>query len=209
MLPLTEANTIRAAKWLKENFGELIDEYTHGTPYDFKTIAAIFCQETAQRVLLWIDKYDPQIILQRCVFDATGDYPGTFRYAFPRNRADLEASKFGKDTATMLVEEANKQRVMPQPGYPNGYRPASYLYKGYGIFQYDLQNIQTDPDFFLQKKWYNMSDCLQKLIEILNGKINSPVILKQILAAYNGSGIAAASYGNNVMQFRSIISLMK
>jgi hypothetical protein len=89
---------------------------------------------------------------------------------------------------------------------PKGYSAAEYLYKGYGIFQYDLQNIQTDPEFFLFKKWYNMSDCLQKLIDELNAKAKVASNLHGIVKAYNGSGKAAEDYADNVLQFKEWIT---
>lgn len=204
MLPLSQSQTIKASTWLRDNYGEIINEYTRGTPWNFKTVAAIACQETAQRWLLWIDKYSPEEVLSRCVFDASGDYPGTRRYAFPQNR-NAFAEKYGVDALQILVGEANLMRRMPQPGNPDGYSAAQYLYKGYGIFQFDLQNITVDPDFFLQKKWYNMSDCLQRLIDILNAKANTASNLHGIFASYNGNGLAADLYADNVMTFRNWI----
>jgi hypothetical protein len=204
-LPLSKSNCILMADWLKQNFEPQIKEMIYGTPYDVSLVCAIFCQETASKIIYWIHDYDALTILQRCVFDASGDYPGTVRFAFPKNKTEFE-NKFGADVTNMLIEEANKQRSMPQHDAPRGYSQADYLYKGYGIFQYDLQNILTDPEFFLFKKWYNFSDCIQKLIDELNVKAKLNDNLHGIVKAYNGSGKAAENYADNVLLFKQWIT---
>jgi hypothetical protein len=199
--PISKTQAIRATQWLKLHFGEEIKQAVAGTPWDIDLVCAIACQETAYKWLLWIDKYPADIILQRCVFDASGDLPGTKRSAFPVNRAAFE-QHYGKELAAMLVAEANKQRAMPQPDAPGGYKPAQYLYKGYGIFQNDLQNIVADRSFFQEKKWYNMRDCLSHLVQELNNKAQQVGNLRNIVRAYNGRGKAAEVYADNVILFR-------
>ena len=98
-----------------------------------------------------------------------GDFPDTVRDAFPVNKAALEA-QYGNELTQMLIDEGNKMRAMPQPGFPHGYQAADYLYKGYGIFQYDLQYIQTDNAFFTGKLWYSIDYCIDRLIKELNEK---------------------------------------
>lgn len=190
---------------MKQNFGEQIKEYTFNTPYTLELVIAIALQETAQKWQLWIDKYPVDVILQRCVFDASGnDFPGTSRNAFPRTKVEFQQI-YGKTVTDMLVHEANLTRAMPQPKFPDGYNSAGYLYKGYGIFQYDLQNIKTDPDFFLNKEWYSFSACLYRLISMLNEKTKRVDNLKGIVKAYNGSGKKADEYANNVFDFMDIV----
>lgn len=203
-LPISKAQAKKAANWLVQNFGEQIKEHLYGTPYDLELVSAIFCQETACKLLLWFDKYEPLEILARCVFDASGDFPNTTRNAFPKNKAEFK-QQYGATITAMLIAEANKMRSMPQPGYPQGYSPADYLYKGYGLFQYDLQHIKTDPEFFLFKKWYNFSDCMQKLIEQLNTKFKHSDTLRALVKSYNGSGAKAEEYADNVLQYKDWI----
>lgn len=204
-LPLSIAAAVKCSKWMKMHFGEQINEYILNTPYSQELVISIALQETAQKWVLWIDKYSPEVILQRCVFDASGnDFPGTHRNAFPRTKVEFQ-QLYGLSATDMLVHEANLTRAMPQPGDPNGYGPASYLYKGYGIFQYDLQNIKTDPDFFLQKEWYSFSACLYRLISVLNEKAGRTDNLKGIVKAYNGGGQKADEYANNVFDFMDIV----
>lgn len=199
-LPVSKSQAEVGIRWMKDNYENKITAAVAGTPFTVDHICGIFCQETLYRVILWIGKYNPDTILSRCVFDASGDFPGTTRSAFPKNAAEFE-SKYGADALNMLIDEGNKQRAMPQPGYPKGFTPALYLYKGYGIFQNDLQNIVTDEDFFLKKKWYNFDDCLAWVMKELNTKYKIKNDIAASLKAYNGSGPKADIYRDNVLQF--------
>lgn len=201
-LPISEKQAIKAHNWLHFHFGEDIQNAIKGTNYSPELVSAIFCQETAQRVLLWVDNYDPYTILQRCIFDASGDFPNTTRNAFPKNAAAFH-DKYGDEFTDLLISEANKMRKMPQPGNPNGYSDSHYLYKGYGIFQYDLQHVVSDELFFRNKLWYNFSDCVSRLISELNSKHHDKLF--DIVKAYNGAGVNADNYAKNVMQFMEII----
>jgi hypothetical protein len=186
-LPISKPDAIKASNWLKQHFELQIKEMIAGTPWSVNDVCAIFCQETAYKVLLWIDKFEPLEILARCVFDSSGDFPGRPRYVWPRNKAEFE-KVYGPFVTKMLIDEGNLQRKMPQRDAPTGYSEADYLYKGYGIFQNDLQNIKTDPEFFLFKKWYNFSDCMQRLVGELNSKAALHDNLRSIAKAYNGTG---------------------
>jgi hypothetical protein len=164
-LPVSEAQAKEAAYWLKHNFEDQIREQIAGTFLNVPLVCAIACKETADKWINWINQYDPATILARCVFDASGEleFKGFLRSAFPKNRI-VFAQKYGSELLKSLVEESNKTRRM------QGWHDAPYLYKGYGIFQYDLQNIVTDEAFFRNKLGYNMSDCLYRLVSEMNEK---------------------------------------
>lgn len=202
LLPVSPAKALKAHTWLQTNFIEPIQNAIKETDYSPELVSAIFCQETAQRVLLWVDKYDATTILQRCIFDASGDFPGTSRSAFPRNAAEFH-TKYGDEFTDMLISEANKMRAMPQPGDSDGYGESHYLYKGYGLFQYDLQHVITDEAFFRNKLWYSFDECLSRLIKILDRKKKEDIW--HTVKAYNGSGQNASNYADNVMKFVEII----
>jgi hypothetical protein len=87
---------------------------------------------TAYFWLNFIDKKSVADVLARCVLDASGDYPGTERSAFPKNTHAFTA-KYGDAFANMLIAEANATRKW------RGFGPAAWVYKGYGLFQFDLQ----------------------------------------------------------------------
>ena len=57
----------------------------HRTPFSVNLLSGIACQETAVFWLNFIDDLSPDEVLARCVLDASGDFPGTMRMAFPRN----------------------------------------------------------------------------------------------------------------------------
>jgi hypothetical protein len=200
-MPLGRNSCIKCAGWMKANFETKITDAVKSTPFDKELIYAIACQETAYRWLLWIEEFSTEDILQRCVFDASGDFPDTSRSAFPKNKAELTA-EFGNDITDMLINEANKMRAMPQPGHDEGFQPANYLYKGYGIFQYDLQFIKEDKDFFVKKQWYAIDECIKRVMKELNAKwARHPNDMFNTVKAYNGSGSAAEQYAQKVSQF--------
>lgn len=204
-LPLSPKQAIKAHSWLQSNFKQNIDTALLDTDYSPEIVSAIFCQETAQRVLLWVDNYDAETILKRCVFDASGDFPHTTRKAFPKNAGEFK-NKYGEEFTNILIDEANKMRAMPQPGNSLGYAKADYLYKGYGLFQYDLQNVLTDEAYFSNKLWYSFDECISRLINHLDVKSKAhDNDLWQTVKAYNGSGSAAGNYANNVFEFVDII----
>lgn len=200
-MPLSRTNCIKCTEWMKNNFADKIVAATNNTPFDEELIYAIACQETAQRWVIWINDFDADTILERSVFDASGDFPDTSRSAFPKNKNELLA-QYGNNITQMLIEEANKMRAMPQPGKPGGYGPAGYLYKGYGIFQYDLQHIKTDEQFFTNKLWYSIDECVSRVMKELKTKWNLHTNnMFATVKAYNGSGSRAEQYAQRVSQF--------
>jgi hypothetical protein len=202
-LPVTSSTAEKGIKWMKENFGSKIALAVEGTPFTINHICGIFCQETLYKVALWIGKYDAETILARCIMDASGDMAGTSRSAFPKNK-DAFLAKYGPDTTAMLIAEGNKGRAMPQLDAPGGYKRAEYLYKGYGIFQNDLQNILTNPAFFIEKGWYSFDHCLAGVINELKGKYAIAKNIPESIKRYNGSGERAEIYRDNVLQFSEI-----
>ncbi len=203
-LPISTEQAKKAIAFIKKNFGPQIIAATAGTKFDIDTICGIACQETAYKWLGWIDKFNVETILQRCVFDASGDFPDTTRSAFPQNRKAFEL-KYGPDFTGMLIKEGNLQRAMPQPGQNGkGFQPANFLYKGYGIFQHDLQFVENDEAFFREKKWYSFDECLKRVMKELNGKYAIKKEMWSTLKAYNGAGAAANKYADNVTAFIEI-----
>ncbi|MBY5898025.1 peptidase S8/S53 subtilisin kexin sedolisin [Rhizobium leguminosarum] len=194
-LPISKSSAIKCARWMMDNFAQKLQAAVSGRAYQKKHLCAIVCRETAYKWLLWLGKLSMQDILARCVFDASGDYPGTSRSAFPKNTAAFRA-KYGDPFTDMLIEEANKTRRLQN--YPN----ESWVYKGYGLFQYDLQNITTDEAFFRDRQWADFDICLAKCCAELDDKLrrNGNDLWKAI-RAYNGTGAAAQQYMQNVKAF--------
>ncbi len=193
-LPLTKAQCLRMAAWMDESFGDKCQAAVDNTPFTKQLLYAIACKETGIYVYQWINNHLEEEILGRCVFDASGDANGT-RGAFPKNTTAFIA-KYGQPLADELIEEANKTRTL------RGWGSKQWVYAGYGIFQYDLQHILTDEAFFREKRWYNIDDCLDKVItELKNKWKNNLNDLFHTIKAYNGSGSKAENYANSVLQF--------
>lgn len=148
-LPITKAQAKTAARWMKDNFKDAMVAAVAGTPFSIDHICGIACQETAYLWLNWIDDMTPAEVLARCVGDASGDAPGTSRNPFPKNTAAF-IERYGNEFAQILIEEANKSRAL------RGYSPRQWVYKGYGIYQYDLQHVLTNEAFFREKSGTTM-----------------------------------------------------
>lgn len=193
-LPLTQAKCVEMGQWMETHFGEKCEAAVADTPFTRQLLYALVCKETAIYVIGWIRDHSPDEILARCVFDASGDANGT-RRAFPKNTAEF-VTKYGQAKADELIAEANKTRAL------RGWGPKPWVYAGYGIFQYDIQHILTDESFFTQKLWYNIDDCVDRVMSELNTKWRNNVNdLFGTVRAYNGSGPAAENYANSVLQF--------
>ncbi len=199
-LPISLLQAKKVSDFLLANYNNEFTTATNGTPFDKKYLVAIACQETAYMWIGWIGKYDTSTILSRCVLDGTGDTSDTIgqRSAFPKNKQHF-LTKFPQSNLDMLIQEGNKTRQL------RGLNPATILYKGYGLFQYDLQYINTDKDFFLQKQWYSMAECLKRVMKELNGKYAIAKDIRTAIRMYNGSGKRAENYANNVLQFYNYI----
>lgn len=194
-LPISRAAAVQCAHWLVDNFGGALRKAVAGKPYRVKHLCAIVCQETAYKWLKWVGTQSAQTIVERAVFDASGDYPGTNRTAFPKNTAAFR-DRYGNAFADMLIREANLTRGL------QGWSDAPWVYKGYGLFQYDLQHVVSDRDFFENKRWYSFDACLSKCCGELDEKLKiSSGDLWEAIRRYNGSGARAEQYRRNVQTF--------
>jgi hypothetical protein len=192
-LPVSQAQALRTRDWLFQNFADAIQQAVQGTPLDANLVAAIACKETANVWLHWIDRLSPHDVLERCVFDGSGDVPGTSRSAFPRNATDFRA-KVGDTLTDMLIDEANETRKL------RGYGPQRWLYKGYGLFQYDLQHFVDDPDFFRNRQWGDFAACMDRFMREMNAKLKAANgDVADAVRRYNGSGPKAEQYREHVM----------
>ena len=191
-IPLSQSQTRRATRWLVTNFGTQFGEAIAGTPFGLEVLCGIACKEIASMWLPWIGLgLKPSEILARAIGDASGDVPGTSRRAFPRNTAAFRAA-FGDEFAEMLIAEANISRALRNMG------PKPWVYKGYGIFQYDLQHVQTDTAFFRERQWHRVEPCLERAVRELLRKLERTGELWTAVKAYNGSGPAADAYRDDV-----------
>lgn len=192
-LPMTRSRAQRLARWLKTEHGDEMRQALEGTPFNIDIACGICCKETGIFLLDFIEKLSPAEALARCVFDASGDATGTSRSAFPKNTAAFR-ERYDAGFADMLVEEANKTRAV------RGMGPRPWVYKGYGLFQYDLQHVEADEAFFREKQWAQFDACLARLMSELMKKFAIKRDVWKAVQAYNGSGRRAEIYRSHVEQ---------
>ncbi len=195
--PISDNQCRKATRWMKGAFGEAMEGACQETPFSAPLLAAMVCQETAYFWLKFIDEVEAGKLLERCVLDASGDAPGAPRTARPKNTAVFRRD-FGDGFADMLIAEANATRAM------RGFGPKQWVYKGYGIFQYDLQFVYEEPGFFRDKKWYRFEECLGRALSELKRKYAITHDLWEAVRAYNGSGVWAERYRDNVKHYHAI-----
>lgn len=231
--PIIAETAVKATRWLHRSFGGQMARAIQGTNIPLALAYAVVCQESAYA---WataqssepgfttapIDRIeDPQTILRCCVLDTHGDQPGTTRCVFPRNRQDF-SDAFGEEVTALLVAEGNYMRRTL-----HGWTERRWLFKGYGLFQYDLQfaarlgannmptldadrrAIPNDLAFFAERRWHTFEGCADRFVREMSAAIRQyPNSLKAAAARYNGSlrvtksGMNLATwYGENVVGF--------
>ncbi len=157
-----------AMAWFKGQFGAQIQAGIQTTPFSVDMLTAIAVQETFE---IWGALYQSlpvDEVLELCVGD-TLDAPK--RSAFPTNKAALLAAPQGAQMFA-VAREALESLKPYFPVYKNiaNSNPNKFCH-GYGIFQYDIQFFKTNPDYFLQKKWYHFDECLAQCVHELNAAL--------------------------------------
>src|SRR5687768_2363219 len=194
-LPLTEAQARKATRWLVTHFGDSLRRAAADTPFSPELLCGIACQETAFLWIPWIDRgLTPAAILGRSIGDASGDLPNTSSSAFPRDTGTFR-NAFGDSFTDMLIAEANASRAL------RNLAPKPWVYKGYGIFQYDLQHVRHDERFFRERQWYAVDACLDRAIKHLQRTFLRTGELWAAVKAYNGTGPRAEEYRDHVKIF--------
>ena len=150
-----------AIEWFKRTFGQEIESVISGTPFGLDLIVAIAFQETGYLWRKLIGTLEPGEILKLCVGD-TFDAPN--RDAFPRTKAELTNFTRGEEMFR-IAREALESIARYDDTYARVARnyPNKFCH-GFGIFQYDIQFFKKDPEFFLQKKWYDFKTCITKFV---------------------------------------------
>jgi hypothetical protein len=197
-LPITSKQAGAAADWLMGCFGDEIKAAAFG-PFEPRHYCAIACQETAYFWLPRIGKHTPHEILSLCVLDGSGDVLGTVRNAFPKNTAAFRV-RYGDKITEKLIAAGNRARAA------RGLKPWAKIYKGYGIFQYDLQFVVDDEIFFFQEQWGDIRKCIDRVNKELRAKYARHGDLRKAIKAYNGSGPRAEAYAANVLTYAKTLA---
>ena len=196
MKPISDRQASVAIQWLDDCFGEEVHKVVK-EPFTAHDLYGIVCQETAYFWLQFLGRLTPNEIVARCVLDGSGDVTGTTRRAFPSNTAEFR-KRYGSVFTEILVKEGNKSRKL------RGLRPWSKIYKGYGIFQYDLQFVQVDERFFKECQWYSFNACLLRCVEELERTYARWGDVHEAIRAYNGAGRRAEMYADNVSYYSQL-----
>lgn len=185
-----------AIQWLDACFGEEVHQAVP-SPFTASDLYGIICQETAYFWLPFLERLTPKSIISRCVLDGSGDVAGTTRRDFPNNTAEF-IRKFGKRFAEILIKEGNQTRKL------RGMRPWSKIYKGYGIFQYDLRFVLIDEDFFRECQWHDFNASLLKCIGALERTYALCGTVPEAIRVYSGTGRRAEMYADNVSHYSKL-----
>ena len=158
-------------RWFKQTFHEQIDAALQDSPFTLDFMTALACQETGE---VWpiLRKSDLSLdrILELCVGD-TLDAPN--RSAFPKNKAALVAVANPDGQAMFdLAHQLLVEMAQFVDSYKQVAKQANKFCHGYGIFQFDLQFFEDDPEYFLERQFANFDQCLAKAIGELNSAQN-------------------------------------
>ena len=154
-----------AVRWFKTQFGPAITVACRGTPYTLDMATAIAMQETYSDCWGPIYRTKPASeVLKLCVGD-TLDAPN--RSAFPTSKAALLAVPSGSSMFD-VARQALLDVAQVSRSYARVAQNPDKFCHGYGIFQYDIQFFKTDPSFFLTRGWYDMAECIKRLIKELD-----------------------------------------
>jgi hypothetical protein len=155
--------------WFKQQFQDDIQTAIEDTPFRLELLIAIALQETGY---LWRNIYKRETVaktLELCVGD-TIDSPR--RSAFPKNKTELLSVPKG-DEMFKIAREALESIAPYNNGFKNAARNPDKFCRGFGIFQYDLQFFKVNPNFFLEKHWYDFNESLKRAVEELDDKLIS------------------------------------
>lgn len=151
--------------WFKTEFGVEITQAVVGTGFDVNMLAALASQETGY---IWSTLRSnglttPQI-LELCVGDTLDQSGG--RAAFPRTKAELLGAQNGDKMFAVA-----RQGLVDMARYIQSYQrvvnnPDKFCH-GFGMFQYDLQFYNEDPNYFLEKKFSQFSVTLGRAVREL------------------------------------------
>lgn len=159
---------IDSIKWFKTEFGEEINTALSATPFSLDMLAAIAMQET---YYIWGDLYKrlpKSEVLKLCVGD-TLDAPN--RSAFPINKKQLLNEPNGEEVFAIAREALEElAKYFSRYNEVAKFNPNKFCH-GFGIFQYDIQHVRINPNYFLNKDWYVFEKCLFVCIHELKSSL--------------------------------------
>jgi hypothetical protein len=161
------SDTGKAMQWFKNKFKTELQRSIRGTPFTIDLLAAISMQETGYIWRRLYTKMSVEEVLKLCVGD-TIDSPD--RGAFPKNKAELLAAPNG-DVMFSIAREALELMASHISDCKGAVKKLDKFCHGFGIFQYDLQFFLENPDYFLEKRWYDLNNCLEQCVQELESAL--------------------------------------
>ena len=157
-------------KWFKDQFKTKVQAGVQNTPFNVDMVTAIATQETRY---IWGRLYTTLSLAEVLKLCASDIIDAPSRDAFPKNKEELLTAPKGAEMFT-IGREALKALAVHLPEfqkYTTNNFPNKFC-RGYGIFQYDLQFYENDPNFFLEKRWYDFDECLRRFVQELKEALN-------------------------------------
>lgn len=191
-----------ASSWLMKTWGDVFKNRLSGTPFSPALLCAFACQESGY--MWWTplrNRYKPAELLRLLVLDNV-----TPRKAFPRDtQAFLKDARYGEIAQDLIAASEVSREV-------RGVKKTGNLLFGYGLFQYDLQNIVDDPDFWFRSMpggtgdvrgmWGDIGALTDRFLKVLTKKyVVSGGDMDLAISRYNGGGANAREYGRIVRRF--------
>lgn len=149
--------------WFKAAYGEAMAAAVAGTPFEVDHLVTIACQETGY---IWSQLrrkvgLTPAKISALCVGDTLDASAG--RRAFPQTADDLIARPNG-----LQMFDIARKAILDLADNISGFNFVRTNKKkfahGFGIWQYDIQFFETDPSYFLEKRYENPEQAAKKAV---------------------------------------------
>lgn len=197
-------------KWLLPQFGDVLRSHGKGTPFSLALICAMAYQESGYR--WWRSafrgKQTPTEVLRLLVLD---DASPRKSLKLTRDMASFKASPTYGDLTPGLVAAANAAREAAKDPDEKPFK--DQLRFGYGLFQYDLQNIESDPHFWVDPApglpagqlglWGDIEASTSRFMDELRSKYHGDIY--RAVHDYNGGGDSADIYLYNVRVYEQAL----
>jgi hypothetical protein len=181
-------------RWFKEHFHAEIEAKVAGTVFDLDMLTAIACQETGE---IWpVLRQESGLSVAQIVALCVGDTLDRGR-TFPRNKRDLISAPDGQKMFD-IARKALVDMAVHIRSYQGAAAHPDKFVKGFGIWQFDLQffkagDKESDPEFFLDKKYEQVAGTLDKaIIELREALKKTPFANKPSLSDVEMASVAIA-----------------
>jgi hypothetical protein len=198
---------VPGTRWLMGNIGDALRKRVKNTPFSVALLCAMAYQESGY--FWWRRKFLANKSIDQVLRLIVLDDVAPRARAFPRDTAAFLADRRFAKLAPTLIAASDAARI-EQGGSATG-----KLRFGYGLFQNDLQNILTYPEFWSSSPpgsdggvvglWGNADACIDYCLRELAGKYASVRDVHRAVRNYNGNSRSADIYLENVKIYEKAI----